>query len=120
MNKAIIEYADKIIEVLDNKKDKIAFIQFRSCKAYIGEEVTIQVDSDTFEDYSVRVVPIMSYDTIVGFADITNQTVYEYGKYTPTTSKQFTQIYNKRFSNYDRVLVDVPTYNRFVKKDWGC
>lgn len=110
---------DRIIEILDGKKDKIAFKQFKSCKAWVSVEVA--VEAGVGDDYiSTIVVGIMSYDTIVGFVDVCNHKVYEYGKYTPTTSKQFTQICNAWYRGYDRVFIDVPTYNRFTKKDWGC
>ena len=107
-----INFAKDVIEKLD-RKPSIGWSLFRSCNAYIGEEITLQVDEDIFEDSYIEVVPIKSYSTIVGFADVTNGIVYEYGKYSPTTSKQFTQIYTQRFSNYDRVLVQVDTSDRW-------
>lgn len=115
-------FVKQVMRYLDERKDKIGLIQFRSCKAYYGyEPITMYwVDEIIGEEHEAHIIPIVSYDTVVGFADLDTQVVYEYGKYTPTTSKQFTQICRYRFPYYERVSVEVPTYDRFVKKDWGC
>ena len=72
----------------------IGWAQFHSCKAYISEEI---------DD---RYILIKSYHTIVGIADTETKEICEIGKYSRTTSKQFTQICNQRFRNYNRLYID--------------
>ena len=114
-------FVKEIMRQLDERKNKLELVQFRGCSAYVGYEASTMTwtDDEIGCEHEIRIIPIVSYDTVVGFADVDNEVVYEYGKYTATTSKQFTQICNKRFQRYDRVLVDVSTADRFTKKDWG-
>ena len=49
---------------------------------------------------------IKSYNTIVGIVDDQEADFFEIGKYSRTTSKQMTQIYNSRFSDCDRKFID--------------
>lgn len=49
---------------------------------------------------------IKSYSTIVGIVDDQEADFFEIGKYSPTTSKQMTQIYNSRFSDCDRKFIN--------------
>ena len=107
----------KVMEILDSKKDKVGLRQFRSCQAWVSLEIPVEVG--TGDDYiSTIVCAIVSYDTVVGFVDVCNGKIYEYGKYTPTTSKQFTQICNAWYKGYERIFVNVDTSDRFTKKSW--
>lgn len=49
---------------------------------------------------------IRSYSTIVGIADDQTKKVYEFGKYSRTTSKQFSQICNQIFRSYEREFIN--------------
>lgn len=107
----------EVMEILDRKINRVGLRQFRSCQAWVSLDIPVEVG--IVDDYVSTIVnAIVSYDTVVGFADVCNGIIYEYGKYTPTTSKQFTQICNSWYHNYKRVFVDVDTSDRFVKKDW--
>lgn len=55
-----------------------------------------------------RYILIKSYSTIVGMVDIEERKVYEFGKYSPTTSKQMTQLCHEQFYLYDRELLQRP------------
>ena len=71
------------------------FERFRSCNAYLATEpLTVKCDA-TNEWHSIRV--IKSYDTIVAFYDYTTQCFCEIGKFSRTTSKQLTQIFNQYY-----------------------
>lgn len=62
--------------------------------------------SNTFRYNDHYIILLKSYETIVGFVDCTENIFYEFGKYSRTTSKQMTQIYNMLFSaDYDRIFV---------------
>ena len=62
--------------------------------------------SNTFRYNDHYIILFKSYNTIVGFVDCTESIFYEIGKYSKTTSKQMTQIYNMLFSaDYTRVFV---------------
>lgn len=51
---------------------------------------------------------IKSYRTIVGIVDDQEADFFEFGKYSPTTSKQMTQLYRERFSDCNRILTNRP------------
>ena len=104
---------ETIMQYLVNHVDEFDFQRFKSTKSFYG----FWVDIDTPE-VQARVVPIKSYKTIVGYVDCDEEVFYEYGKYTPTTSKQITQLYNTFYRNFKRELVDVDP--DFQKLDWGC
>ena len=70
------------------------WVQFNKCNAYV---------SDILRD-QYRLVK--SYHTIVGLVDCENKKFFEIGKYSRTTSKQITQIYNRMFSTFDREYID--------------
>ena len=53
-----------------------------------------------------RYILIKSYQTIVGIVDLQDEEFFEIGKYSPTTSKQVTQIYNSMFRNCNRNFVN--------------
>lgn len=93
--------ANDIINSLQSKRHIIEWVRFNHCNAYTtaGALVNVTIGNDEF-----YVLPIMSYTTVVGFWY--DGTVYEIGKYSRTTSKQFTQICNAYFSNYDRIYME--------------
>ena len=79
------------------------FTRFNYCQAYIGELDSIEVEGVT---HNFRLVK--SYKTITGYVDLDEGVFYELGKYSSTTSKQMTQIYNQVFRGIcdNRVLVN--------------
>lgn len=90
---------------------KMMWFQFRRCQAWTSSGY-IQM-TDVITDRLVMVQPIRSYDTIVGFVAISpdsngnpTEEFYEVGKYSRTTSKQVTQIYNDKYSWYPRYYVN--------------
>lgn len=93
--------ANGIVEILESIKcNNIPWVQFRYCNAYTTGyyDICISVNG---EDYNV--IPIKSYSTIVGFVHMS--VLYEIGKYSRTTSKQITRIYNTYFSDCKRVYM---------------
>ena len=99
----IISIYNNILEEIKVRpsNDPITYHRFRSCNAYIADEL-IDVQDDTDGTiHSVRL--IKSYDTIVAFYDYDNDVFCEIGKFSPTTSKQCTQIYNQEFRNSERI-----------------
>ena len=97
--------ANDIVNALQAKRFDIDWVRFNYCNAYTTAGALIEITIGN-EDYYV--LPIMSYTTIVGF--VYNNVVYEVGKYSRTTSKQFTQICNAYFSDYDRVYMEKRYY----------
>lgn len=70
-----------------------------TCKIFRQE-----FDDGTF-DSPIYYTPIISYSTCVAIVDETNKVFYEVGKYSRTTSKQITRIYNELYSDYERVFI---------------
>ena len=70
----------------------VTWKQFRHCNAYISNCL--------FNRYFL----IKSYNTIVAVIDDQNGELYELGKYSRTTSKQVTQIFN---------MTDYESYNKY-------
>ena len=101
-------FIEKAISIMDEAKKRTPWVRFNHCNAYLGNNFCIE-----FEGVVHHCVPIKSYNTIVGFMDNTDDVAYEYGKYSPTTSKQFTQICNQVFRPAKRELVDVSTSGRW-------
>lgn len=93
--------ANDIINGLQAMRPRIEWVKFNYCNAYTtaGALVKIIVGNDEY-----NVLPIMSYTTVVGF--FYDGVVYEIGKYSRTTSKQFTQICNAYFSSYERIYME--------------
>lgn len=93
--------ANDIINSLQSNRHNIEWIRFNHCNAYttMGALVNVTIGNDEY-----YVLPIKSYETVVGF--VYERTVYEIGKYSRTTSKQFTQICNTYFSNYVRIYME--------------
>ena len=71
------------------------WMQFNHCNAYISN----CIDN--------RFFLIKSYNTIVGIVDDQQGEIFEVGKYSRTTSKQFTQIHNQMFSDCNRFFVEL-------------
>lgn len=93
--------ANDIVNALQGMRGSIDWVQFNHCNAYTtGGAIERVIIGET--EYFVQ--PIMSYSTIVGF--VHECVVYEIGKYSRTTSKQFTQICNTYFSEYDRIYME--------------
>lgn len=61
--------------------------------------------SNTLRYNDKYIIVFKSYNTIVGFVDYTENVFYEIGKYSRTTSKQMTQIYNSLFDDCIRIFV---------------
>ena len=76
-------------DILSEMPYDITFHRFRSCNAYVS--VPFIVDGKVYR-------AVKSYSTIVAIVDIYNDTFTEFGKYSVTTSKQVTQIYNDMFN----------------------
>lgn len=78
----------------------MVYTRFRHCNAYIANECLV-VKDDT--DKTLHTIKwIKSYNTIVAFYDYTKNCFCEIGKFSATTSKQCTQIFNEYFHG-DRV-----------------
>lgn len=75
------------------------YTRFNYCNAYIGDDL-LDIYCDGVR-HTIRL--IKSYNTIVGFADISTATFCEIGKFSRTTSKQCTQIYNTYYRGWDRI-----------------
>ena len=81
--------------------DPLTYYQFRSCNAYIANEYITVRDDETGEDHEIRL--IKSYNTTVAFYDYDTNSFCEIGKFSRTTSKQLTQIYNQEYPRSERV-----------------
>ena len=90
--------ANDIRNALQCMRTSIEWVRFNYCNAYTtnGSFVEVIIGNDVY-----NVLPILSYTTVVGF--FYDGIVYEIGKYSRTTSKQFTQICNTYFSDYERI-----------------
>lgn len=77
---------------------KLNYKRFNHCNAYISEVVFCSAENVTFQ-------LIKSYDTIVGFVNLDTKEYIELGKWSRTTSKQVTQIYNTMFKSFDRKFI---------------
>jgi hypothetical protein len=98
--------ANEIVNALQCKEYNIEWVKDIHLKTFITMDSFVNV---TIRNANYWVMPIISFKntnaTVLGF--VYERTVYEIGKYSRTTSKQFTQIYNAYFSdnNYDRVYM---------------
>lgn len=96
---------------MQDKMYKFDWTRFNYCNAYTTDETHIYfiVNNGITR---IEVQPIRSYETIVALAikvtqsNNTTYDFYEIGKYSRTTSKQVTQIYNKLYATYNRYYVD--------------
>ena len=60
----------------------------------------------TSQEIDDRYYLIKSYATIVGLVDKAENKMYEFGKYSRTTSVQFTRIHNQIFNDCERVFIN--------------
>lgn len=78
----------------------MTYTRFNYCNAYIADECLVVKDNTDNTYHTIRM--IKSYNTKVAFYDYTSQCFCEIGKFSRTTSKQCTQIFNKYYYG-DRV-----------------
>lgn len=90
--------ANDIINQLQAKRYELEWTQFNSTNADIGEFTCVVIGNDVHP-----VTPIQSYTTVVAFFHWDTATFVEVGKYSRTTSRQVTQIYNRDYSDFKRV-----------------
>lgn len=91
----------EVLEKLETLDSVTFWVRFRTCNAWVARiEHRFMV-----QDTVCYVIPIKSYETIVGYADILEKKFYEIGHYSVTTSKQMGQIHKALFSDYERVKV---------------
>lgn len=72
--------------------------QFNYCQAWTSELLYNK-------HYDIHYMLVKSYNTIVAVVDMDNECYYELGKWSRTTSKQQTQIYNAYFRDFFRVNI---------------
>ena len=108
---------DKVMEQLD-RKYKLGTLDLRpykQCDCCVSDDVAVE----TYNGF-IKVYAVISYGTVVGFIYPDEKRLYEYGKYTKTTSCQITKIMRDWYRGYERVLVKgVDTASRFDKKPMG-
>lgn len=94
------EIANAIVTELQHNINLIEWSRFRYTNAYLGDFYWVNVDG---KDY--HILPYRSYNTVVAFAYMSD--FYEVGKYSQTTSKQVTKIYNEFYarSSFSRHFV---------------
>ena len=108
---------DKVMEQLDRKYNlgTLDIRLYKNCECGVSDDVAVETDCGF-----IKVCAVVSYETVVGFIYPNEETLYEYGKYTSTTSCQITKIMRDWYKNYERVLVKgVDTASRFDKKPIG-
>ena len=86
------ELANAIRTELQYDINFIKWTQFRRTNSYLGDFYTVNVGG---KDY--QILPYRSYNTVVAFTY--KDGFYEVGKYSRTTSKQVTQIYNEFYAS---------------------
>lgn len=85
---------NEIIKKANELKDKATWEKFHYTSARVSDLI------------NGRYILIKSYSTIVGMVDKVESKMYEFGKYSSTTSKQFTQIHNQLFSDCERIFIN--------------
>lgn len=89
---------EKVLEkAREVNREQLRWTQFNHCQAWL---------SNTHADEDGIWQLIKSYATIVGLVDHNDGKVYEIGKYSQTTSKQFTQICRQLYPYYAREYVE--------------
>lgn len=96
------EEVNIIIDEIEYNDRENIYRRFRTCNFYIGETRRYYIA----EELDIFIIPLKSYETIVGFVDCTNKVFYEVGKYSRTTSKQMTQVHNAYFNDCIRLYAD--------------
>ena len=76
----------------------IEWERFNYCQAYTSNLI------------NNRYYLIKSYSTVVGIVDTFTNEIIELGKYSRTTSKQFSQIHNQVFRGYERILSPIANW----------
>jgi len=76
------------------KYDVVKWNRFNYTNAYISNKL------------EGRYYLIKSYYTIVGMVNEEQKKFFEFGKYSPTTSKQITQINRDRFGYCERIFIN--------------
>lgn len=103
------DYAIVYDYIKSNLLETVTFSKFRSCHCFISDD-TVTVNG---KNYTL----IKSYKTFVAFVDIENEVFIEIGKFSSTTSKQCTQIYNAYFRDFERINCGCDI--DFYKYDYG-
>ena len=104
---------EAIMDYLKSNMDTFEFQRYKSTKGFYG----FWIDIDTPE-VQARVVPIRSYNTIVGYVDCDEEVFYAYGKYSSSTTSQVRGMYKQFWSTFAYEEVDVNP--SFVKLNPGC
>lgn len=86
------EVANAIRNELQNNMHNISWNKYHYTNVYLGDVTNVTIDDITY-----NVIPYRSYNTVVAFLHFWN--FYEVGKYSRTTSKQVTQIYNEFYGS---------------------
>ena len=103
--------ANVILEWLNHNMRVADFKQVKKRNCYMSDPIVIPfMNAQTGEITEKQVIAIKSYNTIVGF--ILGEMFVEIGKYSKTTSKQMTQLYNE-LSQYFKLK------RYFVRRVWG-
>lgn len=92
-NQEIAEYKN----LVKCYKGKVDYERFNQCNAYISDLILSNLNSFRL---------IKSYNTIVAVINIETGEYIEFGKYSRTTSKQVSQIYNTYYRNFKRHYYD--------------
>lgn len=104
-----IDYAIVYDYIKSTLLDTVSFSRFKSCHCFISDDFVI-VNGKRYR-------LIKSYKTFVAFVDIEDGVFVEIGKFSPTTSKQCTQIYNTYYRNCQRINCGCDI--DFYKYDFG-
>ena len=96
---------EQLIKLAQENRNNAEWTRFNYCQAWVSDTIT-----DTQSNLDIKL--IKSYNTIVGVAVVELGVVYELGKWSTTTSKQFTQICNQRLRGYKREFVQIDYIDR--------
>lgn len=83
-------YQDKVSNLVEFYQNTNEWSQFRHCQAWVSGHIFCSA-------YSKHFRLMKSYNTIVAFIDCDTREFISLGKWSRTTSKQTTQIYNAIF-----------------------
>lgn len=92
---------ESIIAIYEQINKYVQYAQFNKCNAFVGTHAQEIVDTTDGTVHEIQ--PVKSYDTVVGFYDITEDCFCEIGKFSPTTSKQCYRLCHELFGAADRV-----------------
>lgn len=91
---------DNIKTLVNFYANGVPFERFRRCRAWVSAPIFNSA-------FNVNFRLVKSYNTIVGFINLDTEEYIELGKWSRTTSKQVTQIYNFAYYFYTRKFVDL-------------